>query len=68
MITVWKDDSHLALERMGDYVDHIRVFFDGYAHKKIKFVKDGTNLKIRSRLSDDQDVLFSLFTNNKIIK
>lgn len=64
MITVWKDDSHLALERMGDYVDHIRVFFDGYAHKKIKFVKDGTNLKIRSRLSDDRDILVTMYLRN----
>lgn len=61
MITVWKEGAHSAMERKSVFIDHVKAFFDGYVDKKIKFVKDGTNLMVRSHLSEENDILVKMF-------
>ncbi len=64
MITVWKNDSQSAMERMGVFVDHVSAFFDGYVSKAIKFIKSGTNIGIRSSLSADKDIMVTMYRRN----
>ena len=64
MITVWKNDNQLAMERMGAFIDHVSAFYDSYVNKAIKLIKYGTNLKIRSRLSADKDIMVTMYLRN----
>lgn len=64
MITAWNGNGQTAMERTNAYIDHIRVFFDGYINKTIKFVKNGTDLMIRSRLSADNDIVVTMYVRN----
>ena len=64
MLTVFGDGRQTALERKSAFIDHIRVFYDGYCKKKIKLIKNGTNLKIRSRLSATKDIMVTMIIRN----
>lgn len=61
MTTVWGDGIQTARERMGAFIDHVSVFFDSYTNKTIKFIKNGTDLMIRSRLSAENDIMVTMY-------
>jgi hypothetical protein len=61
MTTVWGDGIQTARERMGAFIDHISVFFDSYTNKTIKFIKNGTDLMIRSHLSAENDIMVTMY-------
>lgn len=63
MITVL-GGRQTAMGLKNAYIDHVRAFFDGYNNKKIKFIKSGTNVMIRSRLSADNDILVTMYVRN----
>lgn len=64
MLTVFGNESQTSTERKNTFIDHVRVFFDDYYNKKIKFIKRGTDLMIRSRMSVDNDILLTMYLKN----
>lgn len=60
MTTVWKNSNQSAMERRTAYIDHVRAFYAGHVDKKIKFVKNGILLSMRSRLSEENDIIVTM--------